>query len=142
HGIALRTGVRAEAIDREGRTVALSDGGREAYDVLILATGSQARKLPIPGADRPDLLELRSLADAERLKAALGPGKRLAVVGGGYIGLEAAASARALGAEAVILERLPRVLARVASEPLSAFFEKYPRERGVEIRNELERERG
>lgn len=133
HDITLRTGVTAEAIDPAARTVALSDGTTEPYDSLILATGSQARKLVLPGADRPELLELRTLADAERLKAAIGPGKRLAVVGGGYIGLEAAASARALGAEAVIIERLPRVLARVASEPLSAFFEQHHRARGVEI---------
>jgi 3-phenylpropionate/trans-cinnamate dioxygenase ferredoxin reductase subunit len=77
------------------------------------------------------VLSLRSAADAEALKAALRPGKRLAVIGGGYIGLEAAASARALGAEAVVIEKEPRILARVACEVLSTFFTDYHRGRGV-----------
>ncbi|MDY6924722.1 MAG: FAD-dependent oxidoreductase [Pseudomonadota bacterium] len=133
HGIELRLGVTATAIDAAGKTVTFADGTVEPYDALILATGSTARKLAIPGADRPDLLELRTLADAERLKEALGPGRRLAVVGGGYVGLEAAASARALGAEAVIIERMDRVLARVASQTLSDFFTRYHRAHGVEV---------
>jgi 3-phenylpropionate/trans-cinnamate dioxygenase ferredoxin reductase subunit len=132
-GIELRTGVTATAIDPAARTATFADGTVEAWDVLILATGSTARKLPLPGAERGDLLELRTLADAQRLKAALAPGKRLAVVGGGYVGLEAAASARALGAEAVVVERMDRVLARVASPALSAFFTERHRREGVEI---------
>ncbi|MEG1029196.1 MAG: FAD-dependent oxidoreductase [Brevundimonas sp.] len=131
--IDLRTGVTATAIDGAAKTVTFADGTVESYDVLILATGSTARKLAIPGADRPELLELRTLDHAERLKSALAPGKRLAVVGGGYVGLEAAASARALGAEAVVIERMDRVLARVASETLSAFFTDLHRSHGVEI---------
>ena len=133
HGIELRLGATATAIDAAARTVSFADGTVEPYDALILATGSTARKLNIPGADRPDLLELRTLADAEKLKAALEPGKRLAVVGGGYVGLEAAASARALGAEAVIIERMDRVLARVASRTLADFFTRYHRDHGVEV---------
>jgi len=133
HGIELRLGATATTIDSASRKVTFADGTVEPYDALILATGSSARKLAIPGADRPDLLELRTLADAEKLKAALGPGKRLAVVGGGYVGLEAAASARALGAEAVIIERMDRVLARVASRTLSDFFTRYHRAHGVEV---------
>jgi 3-phenylpropionate/trans-cinnamate dioxygenase ferredoxin reductase subunit len=132
-GIEFRPSTVAVSVDPEAKTVAFHDGTSEAYDVLVLATGSTARKLPVPGGDHPDLLELRTLKDAERLKAVLGPGKRLAVVGGGYVGLEAAASARALGAEAVVIERAPRVLARVASETLSAFFTAQHRARGVEI---------
>jgi len=132
-GIELRTGVAATAIDAAAKTVSFADGAVENYDALILATGSTARKLAIPGADRPELLELRTLADAERLKAALAPGRRLAVVGGGYVGLEAAASARALGAEVVVIERMDRVLARVASETLSAFFTARHRAEGVEL---------
>ncbi|PZN93180.1 MAG: ferredoxin reductase [Alphaproteobacteria bacterium] len=132
-GIEFRPSTVAVSVDPEAKTVAFHDGSSETYDVLVLATGSTARKLPVPGGDHPDLLELRTLKDAERLKAALGPGKRLAVVGGGYVGLEAAASARALGAEAVVIERAPRVLARVASETLSAFFTAQHRAHGVEI---------
>ena len=129
--IDLRMGVRALAIDRAAKTVGLGDGATVPYDTLILATGARARRLDIPGADLAGVLSLRSAADAEQLKAALGPGKRLAVIGGGYIGLEAAASARALGAEVVVIEREPRILARVACEPLSAFFQAYHRARGV-----------
>ncbi len=136
--IALRTGVRATSISAADRVVTFDDGSNETYDALILATGSIARRLPIPGADSPGLIELRTLADAERLKAALGPGRRLVVVGGGYVGLEAAASARALGADVVVLERMERVLQRVASEPLSAFFTARHRAEGVDIRVDVE----
>ena len=131
--IDFRPSTVAVSVDAEAKTVAFHDGSSETYDLLVLATGSTARKLPVPGGDHPELLELRTLKDAERLKAVLGPGKRLAVVGGGYVGLEAAASARALGAEAVVIERAPRVLARVASETLSIFFTAQHRARGVEI---------
>jgi len=137
-GIDLRTGLVATAISPTERTVTLSDGSVETYDALILSTGSVARRLPVPGADRPELIELRTIADAERLKAKLGPGRRLVIVGGGYVGLEAAASARALGAEVVLLERLERVLKRVASEPLSAFFTERHRAAGVDIRLNVE----
>jgi len=131
--IDFRPSTVAVSVDAEAKTVAFYDGSLETYDLLVLATGSTARKLPVPGGDHPELLELRTLKDAERLKAVLGPGRRLAVVGGGYVGLEAAASARALGAEAVVIERAPRVLARVASETLSTFFTAQHRARGVEI---------
>jgi 3-phenylpropionate/trans-cinnamate dioxygenase ferredoxin reductase subunit len=136
--IDLRVGTTATSIDRGGKRVRFADGTDETYDILVLAAGSTARKLTIPGADRSDLLELRTLEDAERLKAVLRPGVRLAVVGGGYVGLEAAASARALGAEVVVLERMDRVLARVASETLSTFFTDLHRSHGVEIRTGVE----
>ena len=139
--VDLRLSTEATSIDREARTVGLADGSAVSYDWLVLATGSVTRKLPLPGADHAANLELRTAADADRLKATLSPGKRLIVVGGGYIGLEVAASARALGCEATVIERESRVLARVASEPLSTFFERLHRERGVEIRNNIRVER-
>jgi len=129
--IDLILGVRVSAIHRAEHTVELSDGRTLPYATLIIATGARARSLPIPGADLDGVLTLRSAADAESLKARLGPGKRLAVIGGGYIGLEAAASARALGADAVVIEREPRILARVACAVLSDFFTEYHRSRGV-----------
>ena len=129
--IDLRLDTRAEAFDRWNRQVCLPGGERIPYDRLILATGARPRRLPLPGADLEGVLCLRSAADAEALKRALGPGKRLAVIGGGYIGLEAAASARALGAEAVVIEREPRLLARVACAALSEFFLSYHRGKGV-----------
>jgi 3-phenylpropionate/trans-cinnamate dioxygenase ferredoxin reductase subunit len=131
--IDLRLGVRVARIDRAGRAVELEDGERLGYDALVLATGSTARKLAIPGPDDPRVLELRDAADADRLKAALTPGVRLIVVGAGYVGLEVAASARTLGCAVTVIEREARVLARVASEPLSHFFETFHRAQGVEI---------
>jgi 3-phenylpropionate/trans-cinnamate dioxygenase ferredoxin reductase subunit len=131
--IDLRLDTRVTRIDRTAQTVALSDGGTLPYDYLILALGARARRLPLPGADLDGVLELRSAADADRLKAALHPGARLAVIGGGYIGLEAAASARALGADVTVIERESRVLARVACPILSDFFQTFHRGQGVTI---------
>ena len=129
--IALVLGARAAGLDRAVRQLALADGRTFAYDHLILAMGARARALNIPGSDLAGVLSLRSAADAEALKSALEPGRRLAVIGGGYIGLEAAASARSLGAEVVVIEREPRILARVACRVLSDFFTSYHRDRGV-----------
>jgi 3-phenylpropionate/trans-cinnamate dioxygenase ferredoxin reductase subunit len=123
-------GASGAALNRGAKQVTLSNGATLDYDYLVLATGARARMLPIPGAELSGVMALRTAADAETLKAALGPGKRLAIVGGGYVGLEVAASARALGAEAVIVEREPRVLARVC-EALSSFFTDYHEARGV-----------
>ena len=132
NGIVLKLSARVARIDRAAKTVALTDGEIIPYDKLILATGRRARRIPLPGIELHGVLELRTAADADRLKAALSsPGKRLAVIGGGYIGLEAAASARALHAEAVVIEKEPRVLARVACEALSTFFQDYHRAKGV-----------
>jgi len=130
-GIDFRPSTTATAIDRAAKTVALSDGTTLPYDSLILATGARAIALPIEGKELSGILFLRTAADAEALKAAVGPGKKLAVVGGGYIGLEVAASGRALGAEVVVLEREDRILARVACKPLSDFFTDYHANRGV-----------
>jgi 3-phenylpropionate/trans-cinnamate dioxygenase ferredoxin reductase subunit len=133
HDIDLRMGVRVTAIRRADKAVALEGGETVPYDILILATGAHARRLTTPGADLAGILELRSAADAETLKAALAPGKHLAVIGGGYIGLEVAASGRALGADVTVIELQPRVLARVAAEPLSQFFQAYHQARGVKF---------
>ena len=131
--IDLRLSTSATAIDRAAKTVTLTTGESLPYDTLILATGARARRIPLPGLDLGNVLELRNAADADRLKAVLVPGARLAVIGGGYIGLEAAASARALGAEVTVIEREPRVLARVACELLSNFFQDFHRAQGVVI---------
>ncbi|UTP39929.1 FAD-dependent oxidoreductase [Phenylobacterium sp. LH3H17] len=131
HGIDFRPNTRATKLAREAKQVTLSTGEVLTYDFLIIATGARAIKLPVEGAHLDGLLELRTAADAEILKATIGPGKRLAVIGGGYIGLEAAASGRALGAEVVVIEREPRLLARVACEELSTFFLDYHRRHDV-----------
>jgi 3-phenylpropionate/trans-cinnamate dioxygenase ferredoxin reductase subunit len=129
--IELRLDARVDCLDTIGKRVRLKGGGFVPYDRLILATGARARKLALPGAELEGVLELRSAADAEALKHSLGPGKRLAVIGGGYIGLEAAASARALGSEVIVVEREPRLLARVACSALSEFFLTCHRSHGV-----------
>jgi 3-phenylpropionate/trans-cinnamate dioxygenase ferredoxin reductase subunit len=129
--IDFRASCSAVSLNRGAKTVALSDGTTVGYDALILATGARAIALPIEGKELAGILFLRTAADAETLKATVGPGKTLAVVGGGYIGLEVAASGRALGAEVVVLEREDRLLARVACEPLSSFFQRQHEQHGV-----------
>ncbi|MGC1410868.1 MAG: FAD-dependent oxidoreductase [Acetobacteraceae bacterium] len=131
--IAFRASCRVTAIDRAAETVSLASGECLAYDHLILATGSHARSLPVPGHNLAGIVELRTLADADRLRTLLRPGARVAIIGAGYIGLEVAASARLLGAEVVVVEREPRVLARVASPPLAEFFHRHHTVAGVRI---------
>lgn len=129
--IDFRPGVAAVSLKRAEKTVALSDGSSLSYDILVIATGMRANKLPLPGAELEGVLSLRSAADAEALKGHLKPGRHIAIIGGGYIGLEVAASARALGAEATVFEREARILSRSACEVLSTFFTDYHRARGV-----------
>jgi len=130
--IGLRLGATVTSIDRTARRVVLAGGESLPYGHLILATGARARELPVPGGGLAHALRTR--ADADRLRLALGPGKRLVLVGGGYIGLEIAASARALGAHVTVLEREARLLPRVASAALADFFLAHHRAEGVEIR--------
>lgn len=130
-GIDFRPSTVATEIRRGDRTVVLAGSDAVAYDRLVLATGARPIRLAVEGARLGGVLFLRSVADAEALKAEIGPGRRLAVVGGGYVGLEVAASARALGAEVVVLEREPRLLARVACPELSDFFRAYHERHGV-----------
>lgn len=129
--VDLRLGCRVEAIDRSAREVVLTTGERVPYDDLILATGAGARTLALPGARHGNVLTLRTLADAERLRTCIGPGRRLAIIGGGYVGLECAATARALGGEATVIERAQRPLERVASVVISDFLRAYHERRGV-----------
>ncbi len=133
NNITLLPDTTATAIDRDRRCVALSTGKNLEYDELILATGARPRTLPVPGHELGGVLVLRGIADANRIKEALVPGSRLVVIGGGYIGLEVAASARAIGASVVVIEREDRILARVASPILSSFFHQAHEARGVQI---------
>lgn len=123
----------AITLDIARRRVGFNDGGSQQYDILVIATGSRPRRLPISSNGLSGIHELRTLADAEKLKSSLGAGARLVLVGGGFIGLEVAASAISMGGEAIIVEREPRLLARVASEPLSRFLEVYHARKGVKI---------
>lgn len=129
--VELRTSTRVVRIDRAAHQVILSTGETVDYDQLIIATGARARKLALPGSDLVGFLELRTIEDAEAIKACFKPGFRLAVIGGGYVGLEVAASARGLGAEVEVLERENRLLARVAGPVLSTFFREVHEGHGV-----------
>ena len=132
--IDLRTGIRVEAIDRAARAAILADGMRLPYDRLILATGCAPRRLNLPGMDLPGVLELRTRDDATRLRAALSPRTRLAVIGGGYVGLEVAATAVRLGLAVTVIEREARLLARVASPELAAHIHAAHAAAGVAVR--------
>jgi 3-phenylpropionate/trans-cinnamate dioxygenase ferredoxin reductase subunit len=129
--IDFRPNISAVRLKRADKVVELSDGSTLNYDFLVIATGMRPNKLPLPGAELSGVLSLRSAADAEALKGHLKPGRHIAIIGGGYIGLEVAASARALGAEATVFEREARILSRSACEVLSTFFTDYHRARGV-----------
>jgi 3-phenylpropionate/trans-cinnamate dioxygenase ferredoxin reductase subunit len=132
-GIMMRLGVRATAIDRAAQTIALSDGTRLPYDRLALCTGAQLRRLGIPGSDLSGIHYIRSIDDTLRIQAEAGDGKRVVVVGGGYIGLEAAAALTKAGCTVKVIEMMDRVMARAVAEPLSRFYEEQHRARGVEI---------
>lgn len=123
----------ATDIDRSSRRVMLESGRSLPYTKLILATGARPRQISLYGAHLNGVLRLRTQDDANRLREFLAPGKRLVIVGGGYIGLETAASARSLGAEVVIIERERRLLARVACPMLSEFFKTQHESHGVTI---------
>jgi 3-phenylpropionate/trans-cinnamate dioxygenase ferredoxin reductase subunit len=129
--ISLLLDTRATLIDRAQQHVQLSGHSSLLYSHLIIATGARARRLPLPGADLPGVLTLRDTRDATLLRNALKPNARVAIIGGGYVGLETAASSRKLGAQVCILEREPRVLARVACPLLSAFFTRVHEGHGV-----------
>ncbi len=133
--IALRLGAAVTAIDAAAHSLTLSDGGQVTYRKLIWSGGGDPRRLPVPGAVLPQVFYVRDKADADAMMASLSDGaKRAVVIGGGYIGLEAAAVLRKLGCEVVLVEMLPRLLARVAGEELSDFYAEEHRRQGVDVR--------
>lgn len=134
NGIDFRRGVSVVEISRSAMRVELSDGSTLGYRALVLATGSTPRRLPIPGVDAAGVLTLRTLDDARALGSALDRRQPLAIVGGGYVGMEVAAVARAVDIPVTIIERENRVLARVASMQLSERLTGYHRSRGTDIR--------
>lgn len=126
-------GDRAVAIDRALRRVRLASGETLAYEGLALATGARVRRLTCPGADLPQVHYLRGLADAEALAVAIGRAGRLAVIGGGFIGLEVAAVGRKLGCAVTVVEAQDRLMPRVVAPQLSEFYRTEHLARGVEI---------
>ena len=132
-GCELILNTAAARIDRHANTVELANGRTIPYDKLLLATGSRVRRISIEGANLPGIFYLRGIADVDALRANFGAGKRLAVVGGGYIGLEVAAVAVRHGLDVTVLESLDRVMARAVSPEMSLFYESVHRDAGVRI---------
>lgn len=133
HSVALRLGCKVEQVDAGGQRVLLAGGETVAYTQLVCATGAAARRLALPGAGLQGVLCLRDLGDAAQLKARLRGASRLAIIGGGYIGLEVAATARHFGVEVVVLEREPRLLSRSASAPVAAWLHALHAAQGVDF---------
>jgi 3-phenylpropionate/trans-cinnamate dioxygenase ferredoxin reductase subunit len=132
--IELRLGVPVDAIDRDAKSLKLRDGARVAYDKLLLTTGARVRKLPIPGADLAGVFYLRDFDDTLAIRARLAEGVRAVVIGGGFIGLETAASARKRGATVTVLEIADRLMGRAVAPEIGAWFAELHRKHGVDMR--------
>jgi len=133
-GVDVLTATRVTAVDADAHQVTCADGSSIGYGALVWATGSAPRRLSCSGADLVGVHILRTRADADRMRSELAAVERVAVVGGGYIGLEAAAVLAKMGKRVTVLEAQDRVLARVAGEPLSRFYEAEHRAHGVDVR--------
>ena len=133
HRILLRSACAVTAMDPEAHRIRLSDGGEMRFGALIWAAGGRPRMLTCPGHQLAGVHTLRSRHDVDRITTELTRADRVAVIGGGYIGLEVAATLRKRGKHVTVLEALDRVLARVAGEPLSRFYEREHRAHGVEV---------
>jgi 3-phenylpropionate/trans-cinnamate dioxygenase ferredoxin reductase component len=133
HSVETRLGRRVEEISRDSRRVRMDDGSSLPYDALLLATGSRPRPLTVPGADLAGVYQLRTIGDVERIRADFAVGQRLVIIGGGYIGLEVAATARELGLDITVLEMADRVMNRVTCKEVSSFYETEHAHHGVRI---------
>ena len=133
-GVELRLGVPATAVDRPAHEVVLGDGDRLGYGKLLLATGSTPRRLPVPGADLDGVQTLRTLADSERIGAAVRDSARTVVVGAGWIGLEVTAAARTAGVPVTVIESAPLPLLRVLGPEMAEVFARLHREHDVDLR--------
>ncbi|WP_111977216.1 NAD(P)/FAD-dependent oxidoreductase [Algibacillus agarilyticus] len=134
--IQLALGTKVSSIDRENKMITLDDGSQQAYDKLVYAAGARPIIPPITGIETAKhLYPLRTAADVTHIRQALNASetKRVVIIGGGYIGLETAASLKKLGAKVTVLEREPRILARVTAPEMSNFFAKLHAEQGVDV---------
>ncbi len=137
HDVDFRPRMEVTALDRFAHEILTSGEDRVVYDKLLLATGSTPRRLPVPGADHAAVAYLRSIDDSERIKAALQPDARIAIIGGGWIGLEVAAAARAAGAQVTVLEGAPLPLLRVLGPEVATVFADLHRAHGVDLRCDI-----
>jgi 3-phenylpropionate/trans-cinnamate dioxygenase ferredoxin reductase component len=133
-GVTMLLNQRVVVVDPAAHTVTTQTGDVFEYGKLIWATGGAPRMLPIPGGDLPGVQGVRTRADADQMKLASATADQIVVIGGGYIGLEAAAVLSKFGKKVIVLEALDRVLARVAGEELSRFYEAEHRAHGVDVR--------
>jgi len=134
HDVDLRLGTAVTAVDAAAHEVVATDGSRTAYDKLVLATGASPRRSDLPGADLGGVLYLRTVEDSERLKEAFQPGADVVIIGGGWIGLEAASAAREAAAKVTVLEMAPQPLIAVVGPKLGQSFADLHREHGVDVR--------
>jgi 3-phenylpropionate/trans-cinnamate dioxygenase ferredoxin reductase subunit len=132
HDIDLRVSTHVQSLDVTAREVVLSSGEHLAHDAVLLTTGAAPRRLSVPGSDLDGLHTLRTVADSDRLQAAIRGAGRVVVIGGGWIGCEVAASARELGADVAVIESGPLPLERVLGPELGAFYRDVHAEHGVE----------
>ena len=133
-GLDIRRGERVAAIDRATKHIALASGESIRYDKLILCTGGRARSLQVPGIELPGVFTLRTIADSLAIGRALdGPAKRLVVVGGGWIGLEVAATAKKRGAQVTVVEAMPRLCERTVPREISEHLLALHEKNGVEV---------
>jgi 3-phenylpropionate/trans-cinnamate dioxygenase ferredoxin reductase subunit len=132
--VTLRFGTAVRAIDRGAHRIELADGASLGYDKLLLCTGSSPRRLPVPGAAAVGVHYLRTVEDCERIASTFGSGKRLVVVGAGWIGLEVSAAARAAGVEVTVIEALDLPLLRVLGVQVARVFAELHRSHGVDFR--------
>lgn len=132
--IELRLGTRAVALDPGHRTLTLADGSLLPYGELALATGARCRPLPLPGANLAGIYSLRTLDDALALDAALSQAHRACIIGGGFIGLEAAAALTGRGLAVTLVETHPQLLSRSLPTPMARYLEQKQRDNGVDIR--------
>ena len=135
--IELRLGERVTKIDRDTKTVTLTNGVSLSFTKLVIATGARIRKLPISGAELPNVFYLRDSTDVEAIRSKTASAKNAVVIGGGYIGLETAASLRKLGLNVTVLEAMSRILQRVTSPELSGFFRRLHTEEGTKILEDI-----
>jgi 3-phenylpropionate/trans-cinnamate dioxygenase ferredoxin reductase subunit len=133
HGVTLRLGVRAEAVDPTRKVVSLERGEEIRYDRLLVAIGGRNRTLTTPGAELPGIFQLRTVEDCDRIRASATPGRRAVVVGLGFIGSEVAASLRQMGLEVTAVEGHPVPLARVLGPEVGGVLAGIHREKGVEL---------
>ena len=135
HDIDIRLSTMVTRVNRAAKEVTLSDGSKLGYETLALATGATPRRLPAAGGgDLAGVFVVRDFTDADRLAAEMRPGRHVLVIGGGYIGLEAAAVARSCGLDVTVIEMADRILQRVASAATSAIVRDIHRSHGVDIR--------